>query len=56
MEIANAVEALQNGRIFIELINGAFLFELEPRRPNMTLASNSRLIAHGSGSTRAAPM
>jgi hypothetical protein len=27
MEIANAVEAVQDGRIFIELINGPFLFE-----------------------------
>jgi hypothetical protein len=27
MEIANAVEADQDGRIFIELINGLFLFE-----------------------------
>ena len=27
MEIANAVEAVQDGRIFIELINGPFLYE-----------------------------
>jgi hypothetical protein len=27
VEIANSVEAVQGGRIFIELINGAFLFE-----------------------------
>jgi hypothetical protein len=27
--IANAVEAVQDGRIFIELINGPFLFELK---------------------------
>jgi hypothetical protein len=27
MEIVNAVEAVQDGRIFIELINGPFLFE-----------------------------
>jgi hypothetical protein len=27
MEIANAVEPVQDGRIFIELINGPFLFE-----------------------------
>jgi len=25
VEIANAVEAVQNGRIYIELVNGAFL-------------------------------
>jgi hypothetical protein len=27
MEIANAVEPVQDGRIFIELINGPFLFD-----------------------------
>jgi hypothetical protein len=27
IEIANSVEAVQEGRIFIELINGSFLFE-----------------------------
>jgi hypothetical protein len=27
MEIANAVEAVQDGRIFIELINGPFLYD-----------------------------
>jgi hypothetical protein len=27
MEIANAVEAVQDGRIFIELIDGPFLFD-----------------------------
>jgi hypothetical protein len=27
VEIANSVEAVQEGRIFIELINGSFLFE-----------------------------
>jgi hypothetical protein len=27
MEIANAIEPVQDGRIFIELINGPFLFE-----------------------------
>jgi hypothetical protein len=29
VEIANSVEAVQDGRIFIELINGPFLFELK---------------------------
>jgi hypothetical protein len=28
VEIANAVEAIQDGRIFIEQINGPFLYEL----------------------------
>jgi hypothetical protein len=29
VEIANSVEAVQDGRIFIELINGPFLFDLK---------------------------
>ena len=29
IEIANAVEAVQDGRIYIELINGPFLFDLK---------------------------
>ena len=29
IEIANSVEAVQDGRIHIELINGPFLFELK---------------------------
>jgi hypothetical protein len=29
LEIANSVEAVQDGRIFIELINRPFLFELK---------------------------
>ena len=29
LEIANSVEAVQDGRIHIELINGPFLFELK---------------------------
>jgi hypothetical protein len=29
IEIANSVEAVQDGRIFIELINAPFLFELK---------------------------
>jgi hypothetical protein len=29
IEIANSVEAVQNGRMFIELINGPFLFRAE---------------------------
>ena len=33
MEIANAVEAVQDGRIFIELVNGPFLFEYK-RQPD----------------------
>jgi hypothetical protein len=29
MEIANGVEPVQDGRIFIELLNGPFLFEFK---------------------------
>jgi hypothetical protein len=29
IEIANSVEAVQDGRIFIELLNGPFLFDLK---------------------------
>ena len=29
IEIANSVEAVQDGRIFIELVNGPFLFDLK---------------------------
>jgi hypothetical protein len=29
IEIANSVEAVQDGRVFIELINGPMLFELK---------------------------
>lgn len=29
IEIANSVEAVQDGRIFIELLNGPFLFEFK---------------------------
>jgi hypothetical protein len=29
MEFANAVEAVQDGRIFIELLNGPFLYEFK---------------------------
>jgi hypothetical protein len=29
VEIANSIEAVQDGRIFIELINAPFLFELK---------------------------
>ena len=29
IELANSVEAVQDGRIYIELINGPFLFDLK---------------------------
>ena len=34
VEIANSVEAGQEGRIYIELINGPFLFARKARRRN----------------------
>jgi hypothetical protein len=53
MGIANDIEPVQDGRIFIELINGS-LFEHKGRaQPNMAPAQSSRLIAAGSGCTRA---
>jgi hypothetical protein len=55
MEIANAVEAVQDGRILIELFNGPFLFEHKGSPADTATASSSRLV-EGSGSTRAAPM
>ena len=40
LEIASTIEPVQDGRIYIELLNGAFLFQ--PRRQGLELA-----IAHG---------
>ena len=56
MEIANAVEAVQDGRIFIELINGPFLYEHEGNPAESAPPSSLRSNAAGFGSTRAAPM
>jgi hypothetical protein len=55
MEIANSIEPVQDGRIYIELINWPFLHEVrgnEYTRPVSTSRSN----VAGCGSTRAAPM
>ena len=46
IEIANAVEAVQDGRIFIELINGPFLFQLKGTREEYK-AGLDRAIANG---------
>ena len=55
MEIANSVEAVQDGRIFIEKINWPFLSDPAirgtPSRPGLSLPSPRA----GSGSTRAGP-
>jgi hypothetical protein len=37
MEIANSVEAVQDGRIYIEKVNGPFLFELHGSRADTEL-------------------
>jgi hypothetical protein len=51
MEIASGIEPVQDGRIFIELINGPFLYEHKAARPNTAPASSPRLIIwkHESG-------
>jgi hypothetical protein len=46
VEIANAVEAVQDGRIYIELINGPFLFGLKAT-PDEFLAGLDLAIARG---------
>ena len=35
IDLANSVEAVRDGRIHIELLNGPMLFDLKPRRPNI---------------------
>jgi hypothetical protein len=40
IEIANSVEAVQDGLIFIELINGPFLFELKATPAEYTAGLN----------------
>jgi hypothetical protein len=46
IEIANSVEAVQDGRIYIELINGPFLFGLKAT-PDEFLAGLDLAIARG---------
>ena len=55
LEIANSVEAVQDGRIHIEKINWPFLHDLKARRPNTRRRLISRSRAAGYGSKRAAP-
>jgi hypothetical protein len=49
VEIANAVESAQEGRIFIELINWLFCQSTRARRPNTRPALIWRLLAAGYG-------
>ena len=46
IEIANSVEAVQDGRIYIELINGPFLFDLK-ETPDEFLAGLDLAIERG---------
>jgi hypothetical protein len=46
IELANSVEAVQDGRIYIELLNGPFLFELKASPAEYT-AGLKLAIAHG---------
>jgi hypothetical protein len=54
VEIANAVEAVQDGRILIEKINAPFLFRERATPAESVLASSWRSSADGSCCTRAA--
>jgi hypothetical protein len=55
VEIAHTIEAVQDGRIHIELINIAFL-RLAARRLNSALASDARSPRAGCGGMKAEPM
>ena len=48
LEIANSVEAIQDGRIHVEKINGPFLFRDGGAQPNTAPACSSRSNAAGS--------
>jgi hypothetical protein len=54
IELANAVEAVQDGRIYIELLNGTFLFELKATC-RIPPGSSWRSRTAGSRCTRAGP-
>ena len=56
IDIANSVEAEQDGRIHIELINGPFLYESRAARRSMAQVSISQSSAAGWRCTKAAPM
>ena len=55
MQHAHAFEVVQDGRIYIEKINGPFLYAIGAHRQSMRLASRSLLNAAGLNSTTAAP-
>jgi hypothetical protein len=55
IEIANSVEAVQDGRIHIELINGPFLFDLKGTPAEYAPGSIWRSSAAGWRSTSPGP-
>ena len=55
LEIANETEAVQDGRIHIEKINGPFYFATAARPPNTALASPMPSRRAGCGGTSPAP-
>ncbi|WP_349017066.1 hypothetical protein [Bradyrhizobium sp. Arg237L] len=54
MELAHAVEPVQDGRIYVEKINYPFIFQ-DNGSPAEALDENWRSSAAGFGCTRAAP-
>jgi hypothetical protein len=56
LEIANSVEVVQDGRIYIELISGPFLFREKATPADTRLASIWRSSADGWCCTRAEPL
>jgi len=55
LEIANASEAVQDGRIHIEKLNGPFLLRKAAARPSTPPGSNSPSRTAGYGGTSRAP-
>jgi len=55
IEIANSVEAVQDGRIYIERVNEPFL-RLAGAANNSAPGLSGQLLSAGSGGTRAAPI
>jgi hypothetical protein len=56
IEIANSVEPVQDGRIYIELINAPFLYEAKASLTNTWPPSSWRYVAAGYGWTVPEPM
>ena len=56
LALANTVEPVQNSRIYVEKINGPFLFSSGARLPNTRPALIAPSPRAGSCSTRAGPM